>query len=365
MSESADTAGVSWLRRVREGRVKAPPPASAMPVAAAPSSRAPDGQAVLALVCADGPGESPSPADEERAATIGERVLAYFLEYQPEARPLPDFALRVMELAQDPDADLFELSQLVEQDAAIASRVLQVSNSALYRRVVEVQTVRGAITQLGLFAIAKIAVSVASRAMFDAGSRLDYELFASQWNRLSHHSLTTAFAASELATRFPRARPEQAFFGGIFHDIGKTLALRSLAALVRDNQVPRPSDDCVDLILERQHVAIGTAANEVGSLPRYLSTICRFHHADSLPAYADLVELHLVRVVSTLNALRVNPRVHQSQIRELLLSAGSLPLDEQQVRQSFGEVTDAAAQVSQSFHLPDGRVAGPPLYAMQ
>ena len=124
-----------------------------------------------------------------------------------------------------------------------------------------------------------IAAAVASRSLFDVALKVEFELFGARWHSMFLRTMTTAFGASQFAFDQQIGRADHAFLSGMFHDIGKTLALRSLAALIFSGQVATPLPDrVVDEVLERVHVEIGCDLHEYWGLPGYLTTICRHHH---------------------------------------------------------------------------------------
>ncbi|HZU82153.1 MAG TPA: HDOD domain-containing protein [Polyangiaceae bacterium] len=307
----------------------------------------------LAELLAEPPDDAPDAlsVDGARLALVAASVRDHFFAHLPEPSSLPGFATRVMSLVEDPDVDLFELSQAIEQDAAIAVKVLQVANSAFYRTGDEVHTVRAAVSRLGLFAVANLAVSVACRSLFDAGARAEYDLFAPLWNRLAHHALTCAFSAGELATHHRLGRPDHAFFGGLFHDIGKTLALRSLSALLFARALEPPPLPLVEAALEQVHVEVGTIAHERWRLPGYLTAICREHEAEHPASETAAVELHLVRVASGLNTVRVESAARA--LPSVRRSAAALGADAEQLRKTAVTLREVADRVTRLFAIPD------------
>ncbi|MCH8104093.1 MAG: HDOD domain-containing protein [Proteobacteria bacterium] len=46
---------------------------------------------------------------------------------------LPEVAIKVRETVDDDDASITDVAQIIETDAALSARIIQVANSALYR----------------------------------------------------------------------------------------------------------------------------------------------------------------------------------------------------------------------------------------
>lgn len=74
-----------------------------------------------------------------------ERVVRLTLERVASVATLPDVAMKVMRIADDPSATEDDLEDVLQSDPALAARVLRVVNSAFYRRQREVSSPRGAI----------------------------------------------------------------------------------------------------------------------------------------------------------------------------------------------------------------------------
>ena len=288
---------------------------------------------------------------DEKAAEIAQLVLEHFRDKRPEMASFPSLATQVIDVAEHPDADLTRLSRLIDQDPAISMKVLQTANSAMYRREREVTSVRLAITQLGLSLVANVAVGVACRSLFDVETRLEHDLFPTRWTEQFQHSMTTAFAASNCSLQRRAGTPEQAFLGGMFHDIGKSLALRSLASLMLAGKIGPISEERIDRVLEKVHVEVGSLALQQWELPSFLYSTCLHHHDDKVPVGSEYTDLHTIRIVSGLNVLRIRTNFDEGLVREVRRSAMALGMTEQQLRALNTQVREYAEQVAEMFTL--------------
>lgn len=79
------------------------------------------------------------------------------------------------------------------------------------------------------------------------------------------------------------------------------------------------------------------------SLPEYLLTACRQHHDESLPDSAENRVLHVVRVASGLNELRVHPSLATVRAPALCQSLRTLGLE----RSSLGVIREQLEHFSQ------------------
>jgi HD-like signal output (HDOD) protein/CheY-like chemotaxis protein len=73
--------------------------------------------------------------------------------------PAPRLYLRLTQALEDPDSDAGSIAKLVAQDPALAAKVLQLCNSALFSPGRSVTDIRSAVARLGLRALRTIALA--------------------------------------------------------------------------------------------------------------------------------------------------------------------------------------------------------------
>ncbi|BDU72413.1 HDOD domain-containing protein [Mesoterricola silvestris] len=288
------------------------PPAGApaeVPVPApAPAPDPFDGPWAILSGAATPPPRPLSPAELEQVDLLAPRVLEHFSRNRPDPTSFPALAVRIIDLLNEPDVDMARLLKAISPDPAISINVLRVANSALYNRGSDITEMRMAVMRIGLRGVGEIAAGVAGRSLFDVGLRVEYEVFGTRWSELFLDTMAVAFGASQFAFEQHVGRADSAFLAGMFHDLGKSLALRSLAALVIAGEVEAPlPDPVVDEVLERVHVEIGCAVHGIWGLPAPLQDICRRHHAPEVPAGPGDQEVHILRLVSGIHRLVKDP----------------------------------------------------------
>jgi putative nucleotidyltransferase with HDIG domain len=137
---------------------------------------------------------------------------------------LPNVALEVAGLLDDPRSTPKQITEVMKADQALTSKVLRLVNSAYYAIPGGVSTVERAIAFLGYNTIFQllIGVSVLEFSRIGGSSGLDIRKF---WK----HSLGVGVAAEMIARRMGHKTPEEMFTGGLLHDLGK-LALAKVAS---------------------------------------------------------------------------------------------------------------------------------------
>jgi putative nucleotidyltransferase with HDIG domain len=130
---------------------------------------------------------------------------------------LPVVVTKVINTLKDPDFSVRELSRIISDDTALASRTLMVARSGHYAQRQQPKTVHEAILVLGFQTLRSVVMATAAQSFLTRKSRMA--------ERLWSHSLAAALAARVLARRCRFRDPELAFLGGLLHDVGEMVLL--------------------------------------------------------------------------------------------------------------------------------------------
>ncbi len=324
------------------GRAKAAPErgrtitASGVRPSARPPASGPDGgtaDSFLAQLEQNLPLEMPlAPEQEEQISSLVVEIVEHVCKKKVDPPVMPALVPRVLAIAGEPEVDMIKLARLIEQDLAISAKLLSVANSAAFGASKEIGTVRDAIGFLGTEQVAQVAIGLACSSQFEQERRDPGGPLRARWTRLFQHGMSSAFSASHLAGKRDRRLSEQAFLGGLFHDVGKAVALRALEALVQSGKAEAPSEQVLDEILHRLHAYPGDEFYEKWTLPAPLMQICAEHH--QLEALGEEAEvLHCVSLTSSFDALLFGvPAEQREAVSEIAVSARALGLNDAQLR---------------------------------
>ncbi len=130
---------------------------------------------------------------------------------------MPEVALQLRNAAQGPDANVAELSRIIQADPIVAGRIVQAANSPLYRGQSPIAGVKDAVVRLGLETSRNLATSLAIKNTFQAKSPLVRERMYALWE----HSAQVSSLCYVLARDHPPLDPERALLAGLVHDIGE------------------------------------------------------------------------------------------------------------------------------------------------
>lgn len=202
------------------------------------------------------------------------------LRFCPDLPTPPVIAMRIVELARDPELNLGTLVDLLAQDPALSARLMRASNSCLFPRRHKSESLRQAIVVIGLNVTMTLALSFSLARTLQAGPSAGRARERS-WRRV----LIASCAARLIAERMGRSDKEELALAALLQDIG----ILALCAALTDEYEPlleQASTHDELLALEREH--LGTDHGEAGSwlmahwqLPTKLASVpaCVHGHA--------------------------------------------------------------------------------------
>ena len=165
---------------------------------------------------------------------------------------LPEVALQVREVVDDPDATAKQLADIITTDAALSARLLKVANSPLYRGRVAIESVQMAVSRLGLSLVRNLVTSLVMEQMFQATSnRLDKRL-----RELWQQSTQVAAASQVIASKLPGIKNDEAMLAGLIHAIGVLPILMKADADGDLNKDSKKLDQLIDNLYPRLGASI-------------------------------------------------------------------------------------------------------------
>ncbi|WP_334133450.1 HDOD domain-containing protein [Tepidimonas sp.] len=187
---------------------------------------------------------------------------------RPEALPVvPEVAATLIRTFGRDDVEVTEVTEAVERDPALAARLLRQANSAFFRLLRPVHSVREAVLVLGLNRVRALVLAAAVQSRFPAPAGIDLERF---W--------AYSVAAASLARRLcaPRRLDDNvAFTAALLHAVGELVMHQLQATVMLELQrraawwtLPRPALEYETL--GYSYAEVGAALCEHWRLPRLL-----------------------------------------------------------------------------------------------
>lgn len=214
------------------------------------------------------------------------------IEQVYELPPMPEMARRILNLRNNPDASIAELSCIVEMDPSLAAQVVRYAASPFYAYRGRIDSIHDAITRvLGFDMVMNMALGLATGRSFHNPCEGPLGLHAF-WR----HAIYTATLAQALAKRMPpkaRPQPGMVYLAGLLHNFGFLLLghlfppefklLNKLVAAHPESPVTS-LEKCVlgmgqaQNFLEMGHAQIGTWLMQSWQMPEEIIVTLREHH---------------------------------------------------------------------------------------
>ena len=169
----------------------------------------------------------------------------------------PPVAMRVLQLAQNPEIDLAKVADAVSADPAIAAKVMRIANSAMYARRRQSANLRQALITLGLNATLTLALSFTLVTALKKTSTGGFD-FQAYWRR----TVLSAAWGKLLASELGRRDAEEIFLASLLQDLGM-LVVDKLWPEVYEGIAPFKIEHA--RICQHEQNCIGTDHRSIGS----------------------------------------------------------------------------------------------------
>ena len=132
----------------------------------------------------------------------------------------PAIAVQIINVTSDDSASTDELLNAVENDPALATRIVRVVNSGFYSVRNRVSDLRTAVTMLGFTQVRNLALTGYTARMFKSDGAA-YRTFTREglWKHLVAVASTSRLVAQECGYE----SPDEAYLAGLMHDVGLVL----------------------------------------------------------------------------------------------------------------------------------------------
>lgn len=185
---------------------------------------------------------------------------------------LPAIATHVIDLALDPEVSATRITAVVSKDPVLATRVIQLANSAFSAPAVEITSIGEAVVRMGTGPVRNVVTAACLSSL-----AADPRIYGKHGRDHIDHSIGTAYLAWLIADRAGEASDE-AFLYGLLHDIGKLVILKLVREAERVGVTP-PTEADAAAVLAEMHPAIGGLVLERWGLPRRLQDPIVYHHS--------------------------------------------------------------------------------------
>ncbi|MBK1673705.1 phosphohydrolase [Ectothiorhodospira shaposhnikovii] len=153
---------------------------------------------------------------DETQSSIFQELYQATINGTLELPPMPEVAMRIQRMAQNPDIGVTEITQVIQTDPVVAGALIHATNTPLFRAGVPISNIRDAVIRLGLKTTQKLAFNIAMRQAFKARSPKTQHRMHQLWA----HSVDISAIAYVLGGYLRGFDPDRAQLAGLMHDIG-------------------------------------------------------------------------------------------------------------------------------------------------
>ncbi|MBQ7268004.1 MAG: HDOD domain-containing protein, partial [Synergistaceae bacterium] len=186
-----------------------------------------------------------SEIDEKSRELIKTRILSKMQDI----KSFPQFVLETMRKLNDPESNAADVAQSLSRDEGLVLRVLKLANSAAYGVSRNISNISEAIALLGYKSVSNIILAATVYSAMDKG----FTGYALDRGELWRHSLMVAYTSRHLAGLTGTVSTEDAYVGGLLHDIGKVIL----------NDYVRFGYGIIVKIVEEKHIPFTEAERQV------------------------------------------------------------------------------------------------------
>ncbi len=224
-------------------------------------------------------------ASERDAEQLKQRIMKT-LDDLPS---MPEVVTKAQEIMADPNSGVEDLAAIIETDQSIVVRILKLINSAYYGLGREISSIRQACALLGSRTLREVIVTVSVSNVL--GRKLKGYEFES--GELWLHSIATGFCSRILAEKKNRELSNDAYTGGLLHDVGKIIL--DPYVLERKDAFDDFMKDETKMVLDAEKSILGFDHAEIASdigrkwrIPENVILAIQYHHCPSLSEGSEL-----------------------------------------------------------------------------
>lgn len=260
---------------------------------------------------------------------------------------MPEMALRIMELRNDPDANIDQLTEVVSMEASLSAQIMRYANSALFGQQGKVKTLNDAIFRvLGYENVLHIALGAAMARAFKLPE--NGPLSADSYWQNATYSASLVQRLSRELDKSLQLRPGLAYLCGLLHNIGY-LALGSLfpSEYFWFNKVFSAKKDTPVIEIEQRllgvtHAELGEQLMQFWNMPEEIISVVAHHHQSDYEGEYD----NYVRLVMLADQILKGHNMSDADTDEVSEAlCKQLGLSDEQVYEAMDEVLQCGEEL--------------------
>jgi HD-like signal output (HDOD) protein len=185
-------------------------------------------------------------------------------------------SLKLQAMHSDESLDAGGMEKLILADQVLVAEVLRGANSPFFGGLAQIQTIRSAIVRLGMKQVYHLALLAAQRSRYEARDPEMRRRLQALWD----HASATAVAANWIVRKLGfRKLEDEAFLGGLLHDVGKLVIMRAIDIMKAGEKASFDySPHLIDEVIKTAHTRLGYDFLKRWDIPAIYCEIARDHH---------------------------------------------------------------------------------------
>ena len=207
---------------------------------------------------------------------------------------LPEVAIKVRETVDNEDASISDVAQIIETDAALSARIIQVANSAMYRGLSAAENVQNAAMRMGLNTVKNLTTSLVMKQLFQATHPVVDHYLRNAWKQ----STDVAALSALIAKNYSNLESDSALLAGLTHSIGLS------PILVKAESDPNLLNDAqaLEQLLYELYPAVGTEILKRWDFSEHMVRVPAEHldiHRNGNNGKADYTDIVQIALIQT------------------------------------------------------------------
>ncbi len=255
---------------------------------------------------------------------------------------LPDIALDIAAAVKKEDVTVQDVARVIQSDPSVATKIVQIANSAFYRRAVQIESCAHAINLIGIKNTQNFVTSFVLREMFVTKSPLLKKRMGELWA----HSTQVAAISYVLALKTPGFEPDRALLAGLIHQIGAI----SIIHYAEQNPLLKKDKEALEVTIQAHTAKISTLIlkkwqfdDELIAVP--YSAEDWYRNPDSKADYGDIV------MIARLHDLTLREPMGDYPKMDVLPAFEKLAVGQLSPRFSLGVLDEAQEEIDQVNQL--------------
>lgn len=224
-----------------------------------------------------------------------EKILNRLFSGNKQLPTLPVLFGQLNKMLDNPFTSNKKVADLVMKDQAMVSKILKLSNSAMYSKRQEITNLANAITFLGTTTLRNLILQISMVRLFDIS---DEDIPDFSISTFWEHSLGTAYFCELIVKKMGLDYNDDYYIGALLHDIGKLLIFQFYLEDFKSIVKRQISDNMIDYEAEQEvmgvsHQDVGAFLGEKWKFKKAIVESIRDHHKSlpSMPTHAAVIRI--------------------------------------------------------------------------